>query len=152
MSDEPSEGTLARFLEAFGLGNLQPYQQDMVDFLTSGEPLVIGIDYSRDRDKTIVTQIVGTSPAYVMFDEVDPDLASIIGIYGKSSKPIGEHQGQMVINLSKSLAALRDDFLATDLECLPFDPSMVNKGGKLIKRHHPIPKTPRSPRQSKRRR
>lgn len=33
----------------------------------------------------------------------------------------------------------------------PEEHGMVKKNGKLVKRHHPIPKTPRSPRQSKKR-
>lgn len=120
---------------------------------------IIAVDYSHAKSKAVTIAAAQMNDGHiVIIDEahlIGPELDRILGIYGSSTKEQLEHQGRMVINLEKSLRMMRD-FEVLDLHSLeplhPEEHGLVRKNGKLIKRHHPIPKTPRSPRQSKRRR
>lgn len=85
--------------------------------------VICGIDPgSEDRTIEIIGRLSGTKPAFVIIDEM--------------------HE----------IKAIRD--MAPDpIDLTPLHPEehgMVLKNGKLVRRHHPIPKTPRSPWQSRR--
>lgn len=92
--------------------------------LSELEKRIFGIDLSRDKDETIVTtgRLAGKSIDFIIIDEVRP----LIG---------------------DQLAKILDEYELRH----PEEHGLVHRNGKLVKRHHPIPTTPRSPRSSKRR-
>lgn len=87
---------------------------------------VYGIDYSRGKDETIITTgtIHGCEIDFIIIDEI---------------QPLIERQLARALHIKPDAYELR----------YPEEHGMVRKNGKLVKRHHPISKTPRSPRKSR---
>ena len=108
--------------------------------------MIYGIDYSKEESRiTIVRghleaidEIVGKMPRMIIIDEIShvskAQRDHFLGEFGYSDKAVESHH---------------DWLLSSDYpkpEQPPVDPSMVKKNGKMVKRHHPVPTTPRSPR------
>lgn len=97
------------------------------------EPVYIGVDLASDlaHDTTVITMMEmkthasGHLPKMVIIDEIQPllgkELQKILDTYGSSD------------------GAKRAEFQ-------PMETPMIKKGSQMVKRHHPVPSTPRSPR------
>lgn len=139
-TEEQDKQTLHKIIEAFAFNKIPSYQQDMIDVIASGEPIVVGIDHSGDRDRSIaaIASITGNGIDFIIIDEVG----------SMNLHEMKTCQGMMGINLNKSLHAMRElDW--PDPAPLEPDTTMIKKGNQMMKRHHPIPQTPRSPRRRK---
>lgn len=114
--------------------------------------VIYGIDHGKHDQTVLALGIRGRKIDFIIVDEIQPliedQLAKILNEYGTSSKkPITEYQGEMVINVGKSLRAMiREPKIEAYELRHPEEHGLVRRNGKLVKRHHPIPKTPRSPR------
>jgi hypothetical protein len=115
----------ARLNSKMGLADLLLERQERLK-----EPVYIGVDFSDTEARTIITMMElkthasGHLPKMVIIDEIQPligeDLQKILDTYGYPDAVKAEFQ--------------------------PMETPMIKKGSQMVKRHHPVPSTPRSPR------